>query len=253
MLESAALILSPTGEIFQMFRRLIKARTTRGVRAAARRLADELRCQRMHRASLKTARRYDGQTGLKLNLGCGPNPKQGWVNIDLTDRADLRLDLREPLPFGDGSVSFIYTEHFFEHLEFPNEAEALLREAARVLAPGGTLSIAVPDAEGPLLYYAGDVRAGEAERAAGVEARRRLAEAPRLYPVPGYVFGTPLHMINWTFRQGTEHKYAYDFETLRDAFADAGFVRIERREFDPELDSESRRDGTLYVDGRKPE
>lgn len=236
-----------------MFQRLIKARTTRGVRVAARRLADELRLQRQHRASLKTARRYDGQTGLKLNLGCGPNPKRGWVNIDLTDTADLRLDLREPLPFRDGSVTFIYTEHFFEHLEFPTEAEALLGDALRVLAPGGTLSIGVPDAEGPLLFYAADVSAGEAERAAGAAERRRVAEGHHVMPVPAYVFGTPLHMVNWTFRQGTEHKYAYDFETLRDALAGAGFVRIERREFDPELDAETRREGTLYVVGRKPE
>lgn len=236
-----------------MFRRLIKTRTTRGFRLAARRFADELRCQRMHRASLKAARRYEGQTGLKLNVGCGPNPKRGWVNIDLNDTADLRLDLREPLPFGDGSVSFIYTEHFFEHLEFPDEAEAFLLEAARVLAPGGTLSIGVPDAEGPLLFYAAEVHAGEAERAAGAEARRRLAEGPHVMPVPGYVFGTTLHMVNWMFRQGTEHKYAYDFETLRDALAAAGFVRIEKREFDPELDSETRREGTLYIQGHKPE
>lgn len=236
-----------------MLQRLIKARTTRGLRLAARRLADELRLQRLHRASLKAARRYEGQTGLKLNLGCGPNPKPGWVNIDLTDTADLRLDLREPLPFADGSVSFIYTEHFFEHLEFPNEAEALLREALRVLGPGGTLSIGVPDAEGPLLFYAADVRAGEAERAASAAERRRLAEGHHVMPVPGYAFGTPLHMVNWAFRQGTEHKYAYDFETLRDALAAAGFVRIERREFDPALDAETRREGTLYVTGRKPE
>ncbi len=236
-----------------MLQRLIKARTTRGVRAAARRLADELRLQRQHRASLKTARRYDGQTGLKLNLGCGPNPKRGWVNIDLTDTADLRLDLREPLPFRDGSVSFIYTEHFFEHLEFPTEAEALLRDAMRVLAPGGTLSVGVPDAEGPLLFYAADVRASEAERAAGAAERQRVADGPHVMPVPRYVFGTTLHMVNWVFRQGTEHKYAYDFETLREALAAAGFVRIERREFDPELDAETRREGTLYVVGRKPE
>jgi predicted SAM-dependent methyltransferase len=236
-----------------MLKGLIKARTTQGVRDAARRLADELRYQRLHRASLKAALRYEGQTGLKLNLGCGPNPKPGWVNIDLTETADLRLDLREPLPFRDGSASFIYTEHFFEHLEYPVEAERLLREAVRVLEPGGTLSVGVPDAEAPLLAYAADIRAGGEERAAGAEARRRLSEEPHNRWVPGYVFTTPLHMVNWPFRQGTEHKYAYDFETLRGALAGAGFVRIERREFNPDLDSETRREGTLYVEGRKPE
>lgn len=56
---------------------------------------------------------------LELNLGCGPNRKQGWLNIDIFDRgADLRLDLREPWPFLEYSVSFIYSEHSFEHFDF---------------------------------------------------------------------------------------------------------------------------------------
>ena len=45
---------------------------------------------------------------------------------------------------------------------------------------------------------------------------------------------------------------AYDFTTMEKALSRAGFVDIRRREFDAELDSESRRLGTLYVDARKP-
>ncbi len=52
----------------------------------------------------------------------------------------------DALPFADGEVDFVYTEHFFEHL-FLDEALALLREIARVLAPGGVLRIASPDAD----------------------------------------------------------------------------------------------------------
>jgi hypothetical protein len=33
----------------------------------------------------------------------------------------------------------------------------------------------------------------------------------------------------------------------------AGFVKVRRRDFDPELDSEERSLGTLYVDAYKPE
>jgi hypothetical protein len=45
------------------------------------------------------------------NLGSGFHPKIDWVNVDLIDEADLQLDLRERLPFDDGSVSDIYSEH----------------------------------------------------------------------------------------------------------------------------------------------
>lgn len=50
------------------------------------------------------------------------------------------------LPFADGEVGFIYAEHFFEHL-FLDEVIALLRETHRVLAPGGVVRIASPDAD----------------------------------------------------------------------------------------------------------
>ena len=63
---------------------------------------------------------------------------------------------------------------------------------------------------------------------------------------------TRLHQINYHFRQGSQDKYAYDFETLAKVLADAGFVQVTRREFDPALDAENRRRGTLYVDGFKP-
>jgi hypothetical protein len=60
-----------------------------------------------------------------------------------------------------------------------------------------------------------------------------------------------MHQLNYHLRQGKEHKYAYDFETLATILAEVGFVSIERRAFDAERDSVARRDGSLYVDARK--
>jgi hypothetical protein len=60
-----------------------------------------------------------------------------------------------------------------------------------------------------------------------------------------------MHCINYVFRQGNEHKYAYDFETLRDVVEKAGFRDVKRREFNADLDSEARRIGTLYIDAKK--
>ncbi len=212
--------------------------STRGTREARRALARELVLSRRHLASVRKARQLAGATGLKLHLACGPNLKPGWLNIDLfAPRADLRLDLREPLPLADSSVAVIFSEHFVEHLAYPGEVGHLLRESLRVLQPGGLFSVGVPDTEPLLNAYA-----------AGDEATFRTYQE---HWHPSWC-NTPMHQVNYHFRQGTQHKYAYDFATLAQILEAAGFGPISRREFDPNLDSAARRYGTLYVDARKP-
>jgi predicted SAM-dependent methyltransferase len=130
---------------------------TASFRRALRDLTREFRIQRLHRAALKRVRRYSGNS-LRLNVGCGKNFKQGWINIDLGKEADLQLDVREPLPFADESVSTVYSEHFFEHLEYPDEARHFLKESLRVLQPGGRFSVGVPDTEWLVTAYAGEDR-----------------------------------------------------------------------------------------------
>lgn len=50
------------------------------------------------------------------------------------------------LDFDDNTFSFIFSEHFFEHL-FLDEASALFKECHRVLKPGGVIRTVVPDAD----------------------------------------------------------------------------------------------------------
>jgi predicted SAM-dependent methyltransferase len=216
---------------------------TDGVKAAWRELRHELRIQRYHKASLKKARRFQGQPHLRLHLGCGSKYKSGWINVDLHQDADLQLDVRENLPFGEGTVSMIYSEHFFEHLEYPTEVLHLLRESMRVLEPGGTFSVGVPDAEETLFQYA------QGQLPALLQG---WSQDKNLQWFPPWVWTTPMHCINFFFRQGREHKYAYDFETLARVLKEGHFVDIKRRDFQLDTDSEDRRDGTLYVDARKP-
>lgn len=175
--------------------------------------------------------------GLRLNLGSGPVTKAGWVCIDLQKGADLQLDVREEFPFADGSVSILYSEHFFEHLEFPKQTTHFLREAKRVLEKGGLLSLGVPDTEWPLKAYSDDTE--------GYFPWVRAGQHPNWCR-------TRLQHLNFHFRQGDEHKYAYDFETLEAVLSQQGFQSIRRRDFDPSLDSAARERGTLYVDARNP-
>lgn len=83
---------------------------------------------------------------LLLNLGCGdvkePPP---WINVDAYSNCnpDVVWDLDVfPYPWPDNSVDEIQIRHTLEHLE--NWWEAFL-EMTRILKPGGTLRIHVPD------------------------------------------------------------------------------------------------------------
>jgi predicted SAM-dependent methyltransferase len=213
----------------------IKAHTPSGLFKAASNLRREWRIARRHRAGLATVGRFLALPDKKLNLGCGSNLRPGWINIDLFSKAaDLQLDLREQWPFADASVGHIYSEHVFEHFEFRDEVPHFLSEARRVLLPEGLFDVGVPDAERVLRAY-GDPN-----------NPMRLAKSTT-HPEWG---DTPLDGINYLFRQGTEHRYAWDFETLANVLRKSGFVNIVRREFDPMLDT--RQAGTLFIRAANP-
>ena len=63
---------------------------------------------------------------------------------------------------------------------------------------------------------------------------------------------TRLEHINYHFRQGGEHRYAYDFETAEKLLRGVGFSDVLLREFDPSLDSKHREIGSLFMSARKP-
>jgi predicted SAM-dependent methyltransferase len=189
------------------------------------------------------ARAYRGRRGLKLNIGCGPNQKRDWVNIDLFAGGALPLDLRKPLPFDDASCTLFYSEHFFEHLDYPDDALAFLGEAFRVLQPGGVISTGVPNAGARLWLYVNDTP----------EGRRQIQR----HPWHTEWVETHMEQVNFLFRQNYryhfhEHRMAYDFETLEKCLRRAGFTDVRMREPDLTLDDPKRAASTLYVDATKP-
>lgn len=85
------------------------------------------------------------QANKKLHLGCGSVNFPGWINIDLdSPTADLLLDLTQPLPFEDSSISHIFNEHFIEHVT-REQAVTFLKECFRVLTPDGAIRITTPN------------------------------------------------------------------------------------------------------------
>ena len=88
-------------------------------------------------------KKFAGMKDLLVNIGAGDSGKEGWVNLDGFTGSGVTClaDARKRLPFEDSSVRGIFSEHFFEHLDYCEEAPHFLRECFRSLQPGGVLRI----------------------------------------------------------------------------------------------------------------
>jgi predicted SAM-dependent methyltransferase len=207
-------------------------------RAAARLLLAERRISIRHRRGVRRIRRQSLSRPARLNLGSGSFHKVGFLNVDASPDGDVTLDLRRELPFESDCCELIFSEHCFEHFDYPEHIERLFRECFRILKPGGTLQFSVPDTEWPLNDYR-DGPDAPYFRACGAQSWH-----------PSHCT-TRMEHINYHFRQEGEHRFAYDFETAEKILGSAGFIEVCRRPFDPALDSEHRRVGSLFVLARK--
>lgn len=102
-----------------------------------------------------------------IHAGCGERFLKDWLNVDLP-----HYDLTRPLPWKEATVKALFLEHVAECLS-PIEMADFLKEAWRVLKPGGVLRMAFTDV-GRL--------AAEAPRA----WNRFLRERSGLSPLPGW-------------------------------------------------------------------
>lgn len=85
---------------------------------------------------------------VRLNLG-GTEARPGWKILDIQKRPEVDYvgSVTDLSQFKDGSVSELYASHVYEHLNYHTELRQALKEACRVLKPGGILRVGVPDLE----------------------------------------------------------------------------------------------------------
>ncbi|MDB9758760.1 methyltransferase domain-containing protein [Gammaproteobacteria bacterium] len=114
---------------------------------------------------------------MKLNLGCGFQVVEGWVNTDysLGARASryplikflaARLkvfshewssniylaDLTVSFPWRDNEIDVIYSSHVLEHLD-KQQGKNFISECHRVLKPGGIIRVIVPNLDEIIRLY----------------------------------------------------------------------------------------------------
>lgn len=80
---------------------------------------------------------------MRLDMGCGQRPAAGYIGVDTHEVADIPAPMwAVPLP--DGCAEAIVSTHALEHVR---KAQVIptLKEWHRLLQPGGTLTLRVPD------------------------------------------------------------------------------------------------------------
>lgn len=144
---------------------------------------------------------------MKLHLGCGKRHISGFVHVDVDDfpHVDVQHDIRRLPMFEDDSVELIYACHALEYFD-RTEVLEVLREWGRVLQPGGTLRVAVPDFASLIEVY---------------------RDTQDLALIHGPLYGRIVVKTNG--REGTlYHRTVYDFNALRQVLESAGFTNVRR-------------------------
>jgi len=83
--------------------------------------------------------------GLKIDIGCGPYKKKGFLGFDIEkfDGVDKIVDLTKGIPLKNNIVAQVYASHFFEHLYF-EDFDFLIKEIHRVCKKDAKVTIRVP-------------------------------------------------------------------------------------------------------------
>ena len=121
-----------------------------------------------------------------------------------------------------------------EHLTY-EQGQGFLKECVRVLAPGGIFSVCVPNAR---IYLEGYIN-GNFDMDKFITYK------------PAFNNTTKIDIVNYHAHMNEEHKYMFDEENLVHRLESVGLKNVHIREFDPELDLESRDYESIYAQGTK--
>ena len=220
---------------------------------------------------------------LKLNLACGSDTKENFINVDKWNRNEkinLICDLPKEFPFEQESIDYIYCSHFLEHLNWL-EGRRFLRNCYNCLKHDSKLRLVLPDYKkifrkylendneffkvffeglnnGDLQYYSEVYNNPEKikeERKKNLppdwhlsprmEDRKRLQLLIRCYT-------HNIEIVDWFCHQYQEHKSLFDFESLNEILKNIGFSEAYETEI-KEIDSHklTRINSSLYIEAIK--
>lgn len=148
-------------------------------------------------------------------------------------------DLTSGLPLPEGSCQYIYSSHFFEHLEY-QQGLSLMRDCYQALQKDGTFRIVLPEFGADFeAYLNNDTKYFElldSAVAPAVESAHRSI----------------VDYLNYCVYQFGEHKYIYDREKLERVLLDIGFNSAipSSCEEGIDIDADLRRHYSFYVEAK---
>ncbi len=150
-----------------------------------------------------------------LQLGCGWNPRPGWLNTDRDPREGIvALDVTRRFPLPDACLDYVYSEHMIEHTPF-EAGQHMLHECFRVLRSRGVVRTTTPSISFLIRLCLHD-RTQLEDRYVAWSAASLVPPAPA--PLAAFVFNN--FVRNWG------HQFIYDRPSLSLALMRAGFVDI---------------------------
>ncbi|MFW6009034.1 MAG: class I SAM-dependent methyltransferase [archaeon] len=171
----------------------------------------------------------------RINLGCGYEIKQGWLNIGLfyeeyikynemkkIDNAYIyHIDILDKFPVAENSINYIYASHLIEHFDF-NTGIEILKRCYQSLKKGGVIRLIFPDLKLWIEKYINN----------DDEFFNKYYNHTKKYGLPdlrtnGEIFVT--QFFNWG------HKWGYDFESIKDVLGRVGFTTIIKKEINDSL------------------
>jgi ubiquinone/menaquinone biosynthesis C-methylase UbiE len=203
---------------------------------------------------------------MKLNLGCGSQVPNGWINVDYSLGARFakiplfsvlnrkiklfELDWNEKIflhnltkqfPWNDFSIDIVYSSHTLEHFS-KEDGRKFLAECCRVLRKNGIIRIVVPD----LRHFVNEYIEG-----------RILADD--FVGKLGVLYGTSNNTLKRLLSPYIQfpHKCMYDALRLIEILRELGFDARTRDAFDSSIDDirlvewEVRTRNAVIVEGRK--
>ena len=158
----------------------------------------------------------DNSNAIRLNIGAGLKPLDGWINTDIHWRSRYYLDLLKPWPVPRGKVTHIYADNVIEHFTL-TQGRVLLGHAFDALASGGKLRLATPDVGRTARAYLDQP-----------DLTDRVLERHRRH---GYEVHYPVDLLRTTFAEnGHWMGYCHDEASLTTELARAGYRSIQRVE-----------------------
>ena len=184
---------------------------------------------------------------LYVQYGCGFSVGDGWVNFDSSPTLRIERvpivggplsarfsgnrrrfpavvrygDICRGLPIADGLVQGCYASHVLEHLSF-EDLRAALANTIRMLAPGATFRLIVPDLHERARRYVAEADGNSPDAAAKFMRSTHLGHERRPRTLIQYL----RHLIG-----GSMHLWMWDVHAMSAELSRAGFVNIRRCQF----------------------